>query len=405
MYINRLACLLGSFIVIAGTTSIHQVSGKESSDSSSSSACSGDVKVESQSDLDPLKQCKKYSGSITIEQASVPELNLPGVMEIDGDIHVRDSNGLSRLSFPQLQSIKGIYLDNNRELSSLDLNSLTSVQTFQVAVHPALSEISFPAELSRLSKMAISDTTITRLDGLKMEKVGELLLDNNIYLRTLDVGNLTEVSQSMSISANSPDLTLDLSHLNSLGQGSFRNLAEISIGELDKVNGDLSFISNKFSSLKLSKMTEVQGTLTLADNKNLEKLSVPELKHVGGALSVGNNTRLSHVDAFPKLEQVDGTVDLTGSFDEVKLPRLQDVRGGLNVQTTSDKFSCDDVGNLKQEGVIKGDSFTCKARVANPKSGLNGNGLDTGDSSSNSQQLFSDSYLALALIAVAITFT
>ena len=110
-----------------------------------------------------------------------------------------------------------------------------------------------------------------------------------------------------------------------MGQGSFRNLGGISIGELDKVGGDLSFISNKFSSLELSKMTDVSGTLTLSDNKDLEKLSVPELKHLGGALSVGNNTRLSHVDAFSKLEQVDGTVDLTGSFDEVKLPQLQDV--------------------------------------------------------------------------------
>ena len=81
------------------------------------------------------------------------------------------------------------------------------------------------------------------------------------------------------------------------------------------------------------------------------------------------------------------------------------VRGGLNLQTTSDKFSCDDVGNLKQGEVIKGDSFTCKARVANPKSGLTGDSLDTNDSSSDGQQLFSDSYFAAALIALAITFT
>ena len=55
--------------------------------------------------------------------------------------------------------------------------------------------------------------------------------------------------------------------------------------------------------------------------------------------------------------------------------------------------------------MIKGDSFTCKARVANPKSGLTGDGLDTNDSSNDGQQLFSDSYLAAALIALAITFT
>ena len=211
MYVKHLVGLLGSLIVIASSTSIQQVSAQQPADSSTPSGCSGDVEVKSQGDLDPLKSCRKYSGTITIEKSSVADLKLPGVMEIDGDMHIRNNNALSRLSFPHLQSIKGLYMDNNRELNRLDLSALTDVQTFQVAVHPALSDISFPAGLSHVSKMAISDTTTTRLDGLKMDKVDELLIDNNIYLRTLDIANLTEVSKSMSISANSPDLMLDVS--------------------------------------------------------------------------------------------------------------------------------------------------------------------------------------------------
>lgn len=113
--------------------------------------------------------------------------------------------------------------------------------------------------------------------------------------------------------------------MQSLHQGSFRNLAGVSLDSLGKVDGDLSFISNTFSSLELPNVTEIAGTLTLSNNKQLSKLALPELHHLGGALSLGNNTELGTVDAFPKLEEVDGTLDLTGSFQEVKLPALSDV--------------------------------------------------------------------------------
>ncbi|KAI9488631.1 hypothetical protein BDB00DRAFT_887253 [Zychaea mexicana] len=291
-------------------------------------SCSGDVQVKSQADLDPLKPCKKYTGSIVIDKTAANDLKLPGVMQIDGEINIHDNNALTRLSFPHLQAVNSLKLENNRALNKLDLSALTTVHSLEVAVHPALPEISFPAGLSQMSRVTISDTTVTRIDGLKIDKADEIVIDNNIYLRTLDVGNLTEVTKSMSISANSPDLTLDVSHLHALQQGSFRNLAGISMGSLDKVSGDLSFISNKFTSLELPKVTDVGGTFTLSNNNNLEKLSVPELRHLGGALSVGNNTRLTQVNAFAKLEEVDGTLDLTGSFDEVKLPQLQDVSKG-----------------------------------------------------------------------------
>lgn len=128
-------------------------------------------------------------------------------------------------------------------------------------------------------------------------------------------------------------------------------------------------------------MTQIGGTLTVTDNKQLQNLSVPEIQILGGALSLGNNTQLSHVD-LPKLQQVDGTVDITGSFEKIDLPSLVDVRGGFNVQTSSNTFSCEDVNKLKG-GVTKGHEFTCKSNVPNPKSGIatnNGTRSDSAES-------------------------
>jgi hypothetical protein len=167
-------------------------------------------------------------------------------------------------------------------------------------------------------------------------------------------------------------------------EATFRNVADITLTNLKQIQGDVSFISNSFENLDLPATAEIIGTLTLTDNLNLSNLSMPQLSHLGGALSVTGNSKLASVNAFPNLQQVDGTLDITGGFDEIQFPALADVRGGLNIQTSSNFFSCDSMNKLKN-GVIKGNSFVCKAAVAKPKSSIGGkNGGSGGSGSSES---------------------
>lgn len=109
-------------------------------------------------------------------------------------------------------------------------------------------------------------------------------------------------------------------------EATFRNLAGLNLDGLTRVSGDMSFISNTFESLDLPSMVDIAGTLTLTDNTQLNNLSMAKLGHLGGALSVSGNNKLTSITAFPNLQQVDGTLDITGGFDEVQLPVLNDVR-------------------------------------------------------------------------------
>lgn len=132
----------------------------------------------------------------------------------------------------------------------------------------------------------------------------------------------------------------------------------------------------------------------------LQNLSVPQLQLLGGALSLANNTELSDIQV-PKLKQVDGTVDITGNFKKIDFTSLVDVRGGLNVQTSSNDFSCDDVNKLKG-GVTKGHEFTCKSNVSNPKSGIssnNGTSTDTMESTSSTVHVIKTSLIISILIS------
>ncbi|KAK4509537.1 uncharacterized protein ATC70_007889 [Mucor velutinosus] len=336
-------------------------------------ACQGDIVVVTQQDMDQMRNCKTYGGNILVDNSGVPELKMNGVELLEGDLIISNNNGLQKLAFPKLQGINGqLKLVNNKLLSTIDMKQLYAIRSLEVSVHPALNDLKFPAGLSQAEKIIIADTTITKVEGFKMTSVKDVEISNNIYLKSLSFGNMTNLGNIL-VSANSPSLRLDLSQIDGVREATFRNVAQISLDNLKKVLGDISFISNSFESLEMPAATDISGTLTLTDNINLSNLSMPQLAHLGGALSVGGNTKLTNVNAFPNLQQVDGTLDITGGFDEVQFPALSDVRGGLNVQTSSNFFSCDSMNKLKN-GVIKGNSFICKAAVAKPKSNIKGKG-------------------------------
>ncbi|KAG0187963.1 hypothetical protein DFQ28_005622 [Apophysomyces sp. BC1034] len=338
--------------------------------------CIGDLKAGSQSELDSIKSCMTYKGTITIENTGATDLKLDGIELLEGDLVISDNSALTRFTLPALEAVNGVVkFQNNKLLNTLDMRKLAGLRSFEISVHPALNLLSFPTGLSQAERFMVTDTTVTQINGLKLSSIGDMVISNNIYLKSLAVGNLTQLKGSLTVTANSQALNLDFSSLLALNDGSFRNLAGIDFSSLSRISGDISFISNTFSSLSLPKLSDVAGTLTLSNNMQLSNLSMPQLRHLGGALSLGGNHHLEVVDAFPSLEEVDGTLDLTGSFDDIQLPHLNDVRGGLNVQTSSNRFLCDGMNKLKS-GVIKGNSFICKSGVAKPKSGLKGGGAD-----------------------------
>ncbi|OBZ89076.1 Meiotic expression up-regulated protein 10 [Choanephora cucurbitarum] len=347
-------------------------------------ACSGDLTVSTQHDLDQIRGCKTYGGNILIDNTAASDLRLNGVELVEGDILVKNNDGLQSVSMPTLQGVNGqLVFANNKLLSNIDIKQVYALHGIEVSVHPALNELVFSTGLSQADTINIADTTITRLEGLKLSSAKDIHITNNIYMKSLSFTNMTKLG-SILVSANSPTLRVELDDLETLHDGTFRNIASLSLKKLKRIAGDISFISNSFDTLDLPSTTDIGGTLTLTDNLALNNLSMARLGHLGGALSVTNNNKLSSVNAFSSLQQVDGTLDITGGFDEVDFPVLSDVRGGLNIQTSSSSFSCDNVNKLKN-GIIKGNSFICKASVARPQSNMHGGkgGSSAFDSSAN----------------------
>lgn len=188
--------------------------------------------------------------------------------------------------------------------------------------------------------------------------------------------------------------------MGSIKTGTFLNVAELQMPALTLVKSDISFHENEFTSLTMDKLERIGGTVTIANNNKLTETSFKSLAVVNGALSIGNNTQLTSIDGFPVLSEIHGMADLAGGFAEYKLPALQDVRGGMRLQTTSNKVGCSDLERkLKGENIVKGDTWSCSASMQEsnmvptvgqsppiPKSGISGgsSGSNGGGSSGSS---------------------
>lgn len=91
------------------------------------------------------------------------------------------------------------------------------------------------------------------------------------------------------------------------------------------MNGGLYFNNNQMRTIDLSNVTQWPGALSIENNSNLETVRVTKLERLGGAIRIKNNNRLVFVDIFPELSEVDGSMELTGTFNDINLPNLHDV--------------------------------------------------------------------------------
>lgn len=70
---------------------------------------------------------------------------------------------------------------------------------------------------------------------------------------------------------------------------------------------------------------------------------------------IADNTNLKTIDKLENLETVGGALDLWGAFDSVSLTQLSDVRGDVNVtSSTTNQSLCDAFDSAASRGVIKG---------------------------------------------------
>jgi hypothetical protein len=233
--------------------------------------------------------------------------------------------------------------------------------------------------------VTISNTFLSTLDGINLNTVDTLQIDNNNRLKTFST-QVANITSGLNINANGNSLEVTFPNLIWAANMTFRNISSISIPSLAAVNGSLGFYGNYMTSIAAPNLTSVgsfsdgRGSLAFVANTKLANISMPLLKSVGGADQISNNTDLGAI-SFPALSTVGGAIDFSGNFTTPELPGLTIVKGNFNIQSQQ---SIDCSGFQAEAGtskVIQG-TFVCKT-TANATSLTSGTGTGTGSSSSS----------------------
>lgn len=181
--------------------------------------CSGPIQINSGQELNGIRGCQVFDGSITIQNMTLADdlLNLSQLQQVHGDLIINGNADVSQIVLASLQQVDGqLKFQNNRQLKRLDLTQLTSVKSLEISVQPALDLIQFPSGLSQIETLTVTDTIASKIEGLTTSKMKDITIANNIYLRDINLNHLQQVGGVISISANSPNLSLDVSYCCSL---------------------------------------------------------------------------------------------------------------------------------------------------------------------------------------------
>ncbi|KAL8876923.1 MAG: hypothetical protein Q9198_004964 [Flavoplaca austrocitrina] len=339
--------------------------------------CDGpEITINSSEDADAISSCETYDGDVIISSEASGQLSLNGVERISGDLRCTNASQLTAINADQLSQIGGIFdLEELQIMSSLQMSALVGVNQIRWIALPALQSLNFAQGVARANQVYISNTGLTDLAGIELEQVAAMDINNNQYLRTINVNGLTNVTQSLSFSANGMNLEIEFPNLVNAANLTFRNVSSISMPSLSEVPGSMGFYSNAFESFAAPNLTTAGNTIAFVDSPSLTNISFPSLERIGGGVIIANNSELtSLVGAFDSLETIDGDINFYGTFEAVSFRSLIDVKGASTVYTSSSNTSiCDLFEGAKDNQIIKGE-VTCVTESDNTA----GNGSTTG---------------------------
>jgi hypothetical protein len=270
--------------------------------------------IASQADATALaSSCATVSGSIAIASSAAGLIDLTEIEKIGGDLTSVGAVNMTSLGGASLKSIGGdMILRSLTIMSTLSFPALTSVKSLQWQTLNALQELTFTKGLDTAESITISDTELNDLDGIMLDTIGSLDINNNKFLKAISIG-LTGATGLINIDSNGVGLTVDFPLMEFAFNMTLRNISSISIPLLASVNSTLGFYGDLMTSISAPNLTSVGGDLAVVANGFLQNISMPVLSTIGGGFLVANNTKLLQLDSFPQLKNT-GAINWTGNF-------------------------------------------------------------------------------------------
>ncbi|KAI0858636.1 GPI-anchored cell wall organization protein ecm33 [Xylaria cubensis] len=345
------------------------------------------VQINSQADATQASNCDSIPNDVVFGSTAGTEIDLGGRLKtINGSLIVKNNGALQSLASSSLTTIGGDFiLQNVTSLVSLTMPMLNAVNTIQWTTLSALNEPTFGNPgITKAKSVTVSDTFVQNLDGINVQALTDMNINNNHRLSKFST-SIKTLSNALYVNSNALNMTMEMPNLEWIANMTIANVSTFSVPSLKTVNGSMRFDSNYFTNFVAPNLTETHdGDLSFVSNPQLQNISIPLLTKVGGGLTIANNTDLMKVDGLGSLADVGGAIKMRGSFDEIDLPDLNNVVGTAEFVSTADiTDSCNTLNKLSGS-VIQGKVTDCRGSDASANNDTSSAGGSSGNSSSGS---------------------
>lgn len=352
----------------------------------SAATCTSDIKV---TEPTPSIDCTVVKGDIVIDKKVAGAVVINGPEKIEGNFVAKNGGDIVSIASTSIESIDGNFqLENLEALSNLEFSSLKSLSGLSFIKLPRLGELNFGTEgVTKIKSIRITDTFISDLSGLSVATVESFQIDNNRKMNTFR-SDLVNITSELKIFDNGNDaMEIIMDKLELAAEIQISSAKNFSVPLLKEVTKSLKLNANpSLEFFSAPNLTIIEETLSLIDMKKLTNVSFPLLEEIGGGFTIQNNTKLEAIDDFPKLEKVTGGMALRGSFEKVKLPKLDQVSGSVVVSSTTDiEEFCKYFDDLKKDKKIDGEE-KCTFNNKNANKGEDGGEESDGSGSSQSNE-------------------
>jgi hypothetical protein len=365
------------------------------------------VEINNQADATQASNCDSIANDVVFDTMAGTDINLGGrLTEIKGSLIIKNNGAIQSLSSSSLETIGGMFqMQNVTALVSLVMPALSEVGSIEWTTLNALEEPTFGNPgITKAKSVVVQDTFVTNLDGINVQALTDMNINNNHRLSKFST-SIKTLSNALYVNSNALNMTMEMPNLEWIANMTIANVSTFSVPSLKAVNGSMRFDSNYFTNFFAPNLTETHdGDLSFVSNPQLQNISIPLLKKVGGGLTIANNTDLMKIDGLDSLADVGGAVKMRGSFDEIDLPKLNNVVGTAEFVSTEDiQDSCDKLMELSGN-VIQGKVTDCRggdAAANNDTSSAGDGNSGSGNGSSNTDD--SAASLASASMSTVVT--
>ncbi|RLV92996.1 Sporulation-specific protein 22 [Spathaspora sp. JA1] len=296
--------------------------------------------IHTRQDLDNIIECEILVGDIVISEYNYPIIIFPKLGKILGNLTIIKSPELVRIEAPNLQIISSKFVLT--ELTSLSLISFPLIKFVNVLdwnILPILSNVHFNNEIQGIESIRMSDTSLTGFSGFLTDTLETLDINNNRFLDIIE-SNVEKIHGKLHIAANANDVKVNLPRLTRVNNLSINNVETLNLHELKTVDNSLSLSNNYFQQIRFPQLKEIGGTLSIYKNENVNHIEFQNLEEISGGLMLNNNSKIDKVNFFPKLKIIGGALELIGSIKEISFKQLKLIKGSAIVKSTSIQFDC-----------------------------------------------------------------